>query len=222
MSKRSNAQISLKLDVSPKQTTSALPIQNNRRLPFLLKIIPLRRASIFSFLLGFIMSSFLYLSLSSITSLELAQKMNQNSNIISNPSVLMKPKLALVVPFRDRFDELQLFVPHLSKFLNFKQIPHRIWVINQVDSLRFNRASLINVGFLISAQESDYMIMHDVDLLPLNDQLDYSYPEKGPYHISASGLHPQYNYSSFIGFIIYICYSIYLFFVNKILIEFYS
>ncbi len=41
--------------------------------------------------------------------------------------------------------------------------------------------------------------MHDVDLLPLNDINDYSFPYDGPYHISSSGLHPEYNYSTFIG-----------------------
>lgn len=72
--------------------------------------------------------------------------------------------------------------------------------MNQVDELRFNRAGLINIGFLASAPNSDYTIMHDVDLLPLNDRLDYSYPSmNGPNHISASGLHPEYNYSTFIG-----------------------
>lgn len=198
MSKRYNAQVSLKLDVSPKQTKSASP---KSRLPFLLRLIPFTRTSIFSFLIGFIVSSFLYLSLSSINSVDLTQQQLLNKNSTDPPmgSTVHKPKLAVVVPFRDRFDELQQFVPHLSKFLDLKQIPYHIWVINQVDSLRFNRASLINVGFLISMLESDYMVMHDVDLLPLNDQLDYSFPEKGPFHISASGLHPEYNFSTFIG-----------------------
>jgi xylosylprotein 4-beta-galactosyltransferase len=198
MSKRYNAQVSLKLDVSPKQTKSASP---KSRLPFLLRLIPFTRTSLFSFLIGFIVSSFLYLSLSSINSVDLTQQQLLNKNSTSPPmgSTVHRPKLAVVVPFRDRFDELQQFVPHLSKFLDLKQIPYHIWVVNQVDSLRFNRASLINVGFLISMLESDYMVMHDVDLLPLNDQLDYSFPEKGPFHISASGLHPEYNFSTFIG-----------------------
>jgi xylosylprotein 4-beta-galactosyltransferase len=44
------------------------------------------------------------------------------------------------------------------------------------------------------------MAMHDVDLLPLHDSIDYSYPKNNlPYHVSASGLHPEYNYSTFIG-----------------------
>lgn len=64
---------------------------------------------------------------------------------------------------------------------------------------RFNRAALLNIGFLLSRDECDYMVMHDVDLLPLNDALLYSYPEAGPLHISSPELHPLYHYATFVG-----------------------
>ena len=41
--------------------------------------------------------------------------------------------------------------------------------------------------------------MHDVDLLPLNKDLYYGFPEKGPFHVSAPFLHPKYHYSTFVG-----------------------
>ena len=110
-----------------------------------------------------------------------------------------KHKLAIVVPFRDRFDELLYFVPTISKFLIKKSIDFKIFIINQADNYRFNRAALINVGFLYSMKECDYMAMHDVDLLPVNTDLDYRYPHLGPYHVSAPELHPRYHYKEFIG-----------------------
>lgn len=64
---------------------------------------------------------------------------------------------------------------------------------------RFNRASLLNIGFLLSRNECDYLVMHDIDLLPVNDNLKYSYPSKGPLHISSPELHPQYHYQTFVG-----------------------
>ena len=100
-------------------------------------------------------------------------------------------KLAIVVPFRDRFDELLYFVPILSKFLVKKSIDFKIYIINQADNYRFNRAALINIGFLFSMKECDYMAMHDVDLLPLNTHLDYGYPFRGPFHVSTPDLHPR-------------------------------
>lgn len=88
---------------------------------------------------------------------------------------------------------------------------------------RFNRASLINVGYLMSKDECDYMVMHDVDLLPNNPELSYGYPEKarllfccawqhrstwrriffrffqGPSHLASPEYHPMYHYKSYIG-----------------------
>ncbi|XP_053694920.1 beta-1,4-galactosyltransferase 7 [Sabethes cyaneus] len=110
-----------------------------------------------------------------------------------------KPKLAILVPFRDRFDELLRFAPHISAFLNRQQIPFHIFVLNQNDRFRFNRASLINAGFLEVKRRYDYIAMHDVDLLPMNDNLKYEYPADGPLHISGPEFHPKYHYPTFIG-----------------------
>ena len=54
-------------------------------------------------------------------------------------------------------------------------VDHRIFVINQTDDWRFNRGQLINVGFLLAKQSCDYIVMHDVDLLPMNKNLSYKY-----------------------------------------------
>lgn len=113
-------------------------------------------------------------------------------------------KLALIVPFRDRFEELLEFVPHMYRFLNKQRIPFEIFVIQQKDNNRFNRASLINVGFLYTRDNFDYIAMHDVDLLPLNDNLKYNYPITGPLHISSPQTHPKYHYETFIGGILLI------------------
>lgn len=73
-------------------------------------------------------------------------------------------------------------------------------ILNLLNIFRFNRASLINIGFLIGERLScDYIAMHDVDLLPMNDELSYSYPADGPFHIAAPDLHPNYHYSKFVG-----------------------
>lgn len=108
-------------------------------------------------------------------------------------------KLAVVVPFRERFEELLVFVPFMHSFLNKKKIRHKILIVNQVDRYRFNRASLINVGFLESGNDTDYLAMHDVDLLPLNEALDYSFPSNGPFHVASPELHPLYHYKTYVG-----------------------
>ncbi|XP_023347212.1 beta-1,4-galactosyltransferase 7 isoform X2 [Eurytemora carolleeae] len=107
--------------------------------------------------------------------------------------------LCILVPFRDRFQELLEFAPHMKSFLDTQKISYEVWVLNQVDGYRFNRASLINVGFKESSKSCDYIGMHDVDLLPINQRLDYTYPGDTPMHISSPGLHPKYDYETFIG-----------------------
>jgi len=99
------------------------------------------------------------------------------------PPLPTQHKLAVIVPFRDRFEELLEFVPHMHSFLKNASIAHKIYVINQVDTHRFNRASLINVGYKMSVLECDYLAMHDVDLLPLNPLLDYGFPTD---HVTAN------------------------------------
>ncbi|CAL4080865.1 unnamed protein product [Meganyctiphanes norvegica] len=113
-------------------------------------------------------------------------------------------KMAILIPFRDRFEELLEFAPYINSFLNKQKRNHHIFVINQIDNLRFNRASLLNIGYLESASASDYIAMHDVDLLPMNTELPYQFPETGPYHVAAPHLHPRYHYPTFIGGILLI------------------
>ena len=45
--------------------------------------------------------------------------------------------LAVVVPFRNRFEEMQEFVPYLHKFLFNQNVPHEIFIVNQVRKLGF-------------------------------------------------------------------------------------
>nr|CAG4652136.1 EOG090X0CO7 [Triops cancriformis] len=115
--------------------------------------------------------------------------------------VMSSRTLAVIVPFRERFEELLEFIPYMNNFLTAKNIRHEIIIVNQLGDYRFNRASLINVGYLFAKNESgsDYIAIHDVDLLPLNYELDYSYPSKGPYHVASPDLHPRYHYKTFVG-----------------------
>jgi len=110
----------------------------------------------------------------------------------SDDDVVRGPELCLLVPFRDRFDELMFFMPHMAGFLKAQNIRYKTFIVNQSDGLRFNRASLINAGFKETTARSDcdYVAMHDVDLLPLNPNLSYKMPpESGPLHLSPPGMH---------------------------------
>jgi xylosylprotein 4-beta-galactosyltransferase len=92
----------------------------------------------------------------------------------------------------------------MNKFLRNQSVQHRFIVINQIDNFRFNRAFLLNVGFKEAPTSCTYFALHDVDLLPLNPNLSYAFPQKGPFHVASPEYHPKYDYPTFTGGILLI------------------
>jgi hypothetical protein len=90
-------------------------------------------------------------------------------------------KLALIVPYRDREQHLKEFVPFMEKYLAEEEIDFNIFIIEQFDAKPFNRAKLLNIGYLESSNY-DYFAFHDIDMIPIDS--DYSYPE-GPTHLAS-------------------------------------
>ena len=80
---------------------------------------------------------------------------------------LFKPeKLAVIVPYRNRKQHLERFVPHISAHLEEQQVSFQVVVIEQLDELPFNRAALLNAGARACREEFDAFCFHDVDFLP--------------------------------------------------------
>lgn len=98
-------------------------------------------------------------------------------------------KLGVIVPYRNREEHLKQFLPHMREYLNKQGISYTIYIIEQEQGKAFNRAKLLNVGFLEADKDCDYFVMHDVDMLPQN--VDYSYQEL-PTHLAAAA--SQFNY----------------------------
>lgn len=86
-------------------------------------------------------------------------------------------KLSIVVPFRNREEHLRQFVPSITEHLKKTSIQFQISIIEQADNKSFNRAKLLNVGFALTQDGSDYFCFHDIDMLPENQNCDYSYTE---------------------------------------------
>ena len=105
----------------------------------------------------------------------------------------------ILVPFRDqkeqkRGEQLKKFLSHIHRY-------HPDWhvlVIEQSDDgQKFNRGALLNIGTKVA--ETDYVIFHDVDLLPLIKIAPYytAFPEK-PIHIGKIW-NTKYDSPSFLG-----------------------
>ncbi|RZB39740.1 beta-1,4-galactosyltransferase 1 [Asbolus verrucosus] len=95
-------------------------------------------------------------------------------------------KIAVIVPYRNRSQQLNLFLNYMHNFLQKQNLEYRIFIVNQMDVLPFNRAKMLNYGAKV-AMDMGYpcLILHDVDLLPLNSGNIYSCGKK-PRHMSSS------------------------------------
>lgn len=88
-------------------------------------------------------------------------------------------RLSIVVPYRDRPNHLNKFVPHMVRYFQRdkvdKHIAFDITLVEQGNTLPFNAGLLKNIGFLLT-KDADYHCFHDIDFLPL--WADYSYPDR--------------------------------------------
>ncbi len=73
---------------------------------------------------------------------------------------------AVVVPYRNRPDQLLIFIDYIHFFLQRKHnIHYTIYVVNQTDSHKFNRAMLMNIGFLEAMADFKWscVVFHESD-----------------------------------------------------------
>ena len=110
----------------------------------------------------------------------------------------MDKRLAIIVPYRDKRKQLDIFIPHMDSFLKDKGIDYQIIVAEQRDDRPFNRGKLCNIVFNTVKDDFDYFCFHDVNLLPLTDDSDYSYPKK-PTHLASIVDDEFIPYEEFIG-----------------------
>ena len=95
-------------------------------------------------------------------------------------------KLGIVVPYRNRKEQLDRFVPYMTEYLTQKNIDYVIIIVDQDDASAFNRGTLCNIGFKEAKKKRcDYVVFHDVDMLPVD--VDYSHSDK-PIHLASDEL----------------------------------
>jgi len=88
----------------------------------------------------------------------------------------MSHKLGIIVPYRNRYQQLSTFRRNIKKYLSDKDLKYELIVVEQDDSKAFNRGKLLNVGFIYAKKlKCDYVVFHDVDMLPI--EVDYSYSD---------------------------------------------
>ena len=91
-------------------------------------------------------------------------------------------KLGVIIPYRNRYEHLVKFKSKIVEYLNNKNIQYELIIVQQDDARLFNRGMLLNIGFKEATKlKCDYVVFHDVDMLPFD--VDYSYSDT-PIHLA--------------------------------------
>jgi hypothetical protein len=122
---------------------------------------------------------------------------------ITKKEILELPKGIpyLIIPYREqleqkRGEQLDMFIKHMKRW-------HSDWpilIVEQHDDKKFNRGALLNIGTRYAQKMgAQYVIFHDVDLIPLAPLVPYyeAFPEK-PLHIGTA-YKGKYTGPGFIG-----------------------
>lgn len=111
-------------------------------------------------------------------------------------------KLGVCVPYRNREEHLAQFSPRVHKFLEDRGIEHKIYFAHQCDNLLFNRGKMKNIAADIAFKDGcDYIVWHDIDMIPEDDSCDYSYNPENPKHLAVRISQTDYNlkYEEYFG-----------------------
>ncbi|XP_049846968.1 beta-1,4-N-acetylgalactosaminyltransferase bre-4-like [Schistocerca gregaria] len=97
-----------------------------------------------------------------------------------------KFSVAVVVPYRNRSSQLQIFLKYMHPFLQNQLLSYQIFVVEQALDGAFNRAKLLNIGFVEAMKIRPFhcFIFHDVDLIPQKDNNIYACTSQ-PRHMSS-------------------------------------
>ncbi|EMP35754.1 Beta-1,4-galactosyltransferase 5 [Chelonia mydas] len=95
-------------------------------------------------------------------------------------------KVAILIPFRNRYEHLPVLFRHLIPMLQRQRLQFAFYVIEQAGNQPFNRAMLFNIGFREAMKDLDWdcLIFHDVDHIPENDHNYYGCGQM-PRHFAA-------------------------------------
>ncbi|XP_078012723.1 beta-1,4-galactosyltransferase 2 isoform X2 [Phascolarctos cinereus] len=102
------------------------------------------------------------------------------------PDCTPQQTVAIIIPFRHREHHLRYWLHYLHPILRRQRLRYGIYVISQHGEDTFNRAKLLNVGFLEALKEDpayDCFIFSDVDLVPMDDRNLYRCGEQ-PRHFA--------------------------------------
>lgn len=106
--------------------------------------------------------------------------------------------VALIIPYRNRFQHITRFVEHIQT-----HVPSfTIVVVEQSQDKKFNRGKLLNIGFALHKNRANVFCFHDVDMYTVAESFRYYLPARsGPVHLARRLSHKNWgtHYSRYFG-----------------------
>ena len=101
------------------------------------------------------------------------------TNLLIKKIENLNKKLLITVPYRDREIQYKTFLNHIKMYFNTDKIDKfinvKVCFLEQDNKKPFNLGSLNNAGYLINESYLDYIVINNVDFLPMLS--DYSFSE---------------------------------------------
>jgi hypothetical protein len=98
--------------------------------------------------------------------------------LVQEEPVKSIPKIAFIIPYRDRKQHQEFFSNHMKNILeDHNKTDYEMYYAHQCDSREFNRGAMKNVGFLTVKEKypDDYknitFVFNDVDIMPKTKEL---------------------------------------------------
>jgi hypothetical protein len=109
----------------------------------------------------------------------------KNGGIYRPTKCKERQKLAIIIPYRDREDNLLLLLKYLHPMLQRQERYYQIFLVEQYGNDIFNKGRIMNIGVSEALKIDNFscFIFHDVDLIPENDFNIYECDEN-PRHLS--------------------------------------
>ncbi|KAK3590898.1 hypothetical protein CHS0354_020874 [Potamilus streckersoni] len=117
------------------------------------------------------------------------------------PYCQAREKTAIIIPYRDRKEHIDILVRHLHTVLQRQQLEYGIYVVEMALPTQFNRGLLANAGVRTARGISSYTcyIIHDVDSLMTDDRNLYRCGSQ-PIHFMTGSTKYKYNGIPYPGF----------------------
>ena len=120
---------------------------------------------------------FLIVTLILVKSCLLKETFNfDRKNMYNTKPEIIDSKLVVILPIRDRDSELNEYLNRMIPIFNKQDIDYKIYIVEQSNSEKFNKAKLNNIGFLESIKTDklyNRYLFNDIDNYPIHEVILY-------------------------------------------------